>query len=140
MPDLPSALIDAAIEARKRAYAPYSRFPVGAALLSSKGEVFWGANMENVSSGLTVCAERVAAFNAITAGSHHFSTLAVVGDSIEPVFPCGACRQVLWELTGEIEIIAANLKDDVLTVSLSSLLPYPFTPDNLTSPRDYFEW
>ena len=139
MTDLSSALIDAAIEARKRAYAPYSRFPVGAALLSREGEVFWGANMENVSSGLTVCAERVAAFNAITAGSYHFSTLAVVGDSTEPVFPCGACRQVLWELTGEIEIIAANLKDDVLTVSLSALLPHPFTPDNLTSPRDYFE-
>ena len=135
---LTNELIAAATEGREKAYAPYSRFTVGAALLTTEGEIYRGANMENISSGLTICAERVAVFTAIMNGSYHFTTLAVVGDSYQPVFPCGACRQVLWELAGEIEVIAANLQDDLLTVPLTTLLPHPFSPDNLTSPRQYF--
>lgn len=131
-------LISAAKKARKNAYAPYSGFAVGAAVMTDKNEVFQGVNIENLSYGLTVCAERVAVFSALSAGKQRFRAVAVVGDSPHPVFPCGSCRQVLWELAGDVEIIAANLQGSVHRVALSELLPYPFTMEGLSSPRDYF--
>ncbi len=136
--DLASELVAAAAKAREKAYAPYSKFPVGAALLTEEGEIFSGTNIENSSSGLTVCAERVAVFSAIMAGSYRFSAMAVIGDSAQPVFPCGSCRQVLWELAGDVEIIAANCKDEIITAPLSRLLPHPFSSVDFTTPRDYF--
>ncbi len=136
---LASELISAAGKAREKAYAPYSGYQVGAALLTAEGNIFSGANIENISSGLTICAERVAVFNAINSGYYQFTSLAVVGDSAQPVFPCGACCQVLWELAGDIEVIASNMQEEVLTVHLSRLLPHPFSPEKLTSPREYFK-
>lgn len=126
-----TTLLAIAAAARSRAYAPYSRFAVGVALLTGEGAVFTGANIENASYGLTVCAERVALWNAIQAGHHRFSRLAVVADCSPPPTPCGACRQVILELAGDIEIIMGNLQGEVVRRSLSELLPEPFSADRL---------
>lgn len=131
-------IISAAERVRERAYAPYSKFAVGAALLTEDGQIFTGVNIENASSGLTVCAERVAAFSAVAAGYYRFTAMAVTADSPEPVFPCGSCRQVLWELAGDIRIIAANLDHEIIITNLSDLLPHPFVIEGLSSPRGYF--
>lgn len=135
---LTNELLSAALMARENAYAPYSGFRVGAAVLSVDGTIISGANMENVSSGLTVCAERVAVFSAIAAGHRLFAAIAIIGESRHPVFPCGACRQVLWELTGNIEVIVSNLKNDTVRIMLSELLPHPFTMEGVSSPKEYF--
>ncbi|MFY9114855.1 MAG: cytidine deaminase [Dethiobacteria bacterium] len=132
-------IISAAEGARARAYAPYSKFAVGAALLTEDGQIFAGANLENASSSLTVCAERVAVFSAVSAGYYRFKAMAVIADSPEPVFPCGSCRQVLWELAGDIRIIAANLDHKIIITTLSNLLPHPFVTEGLSSPRGYFK-
>jgi cytidine deaminase len=126
-----STLLAIAAAARARAYAPYSRFAVGAALLTAGGAVFAGANMENASYGLTVCAERVALWNARLAGHHRFSKLAVVADSSPPPAPCGACRQVILELAGDIEVVMGNLQGEIVRRSARELLPLPFTGDLL---------
>ena len=118
-------LIDEARRARARAYAPYSSFSVGAALLATDGRTFAGCNVENVSFGLTMCAERVAIGTAIQAGSTTFEALAVVSDSQEPVVPCGACRQVLAEFSPAIRVISATLNGIVSESSLAALLPSP---------------
>ncbi len=120
------SLLAAARAARVRAYAPYSLFPVGAALLTEGGAVVTGANVENASSGMTVCAERLAIMTAVHAGYHNFKKIAVVADSSPPPSPCGACRQVLWELAGPVEVIMGNLDNEVLIEQLSELYPYPF--------------
>ena len=114
-------LIAVAWEARERAYAPYSNFKVGAALLSADGQVFQGCNVENISYGLTVCAERVAIGAAVAQGVTRFDKVAVVADTKEPVSPCGACRQVLAEF-GVKTIILAN-KQGSVEFSLEELLP-----------------
>jgi cytidine deaminase len=117
-------LIASAMEARGRAYAPYSGFPVGAAVSTASGRVFSGCNVENASSGLTVCAERVAIWKAVTNGEREFSTLAVV---TEPgATPCGACRQVLSEFAEDVPILVATTQGRIWVASLSELLPYPF--------------
>src|ERR1700760_1380000 len=95
-------LVTAARAARERAYAPYSRFQVGAALRTRSGRVFCGCNVENLSFGLTVCAERAAVFAAVAAGEADFEAIAVVADSVQPVTPCGACRQVLVEFSSDL--------------------------------------
>lgn len=125
------ALLDIARAASTRAHVPYSGFPVGAALLTTTGDVFTGCNLENSSFGLTVCAERVALGNAVAAGFREFSRLAVVADCSPPPTPCGACRQVLCELAGQIEIIAGNWQKEVTRYRLSELLPEPFTGSSL---------
>lgn len=117
------ALISEAMEARARAYAPYSHFQVGAALLGKSGRVFTGCNVENLSFGLTICAERVAVCAAIAAGEREFVAVAVVADSREPVTPCGACRQVLSEFCDDMETCSANLQGKTYRANLSELLP-----------------
>lgn len=116
------SLIIAATEARHAAYAPYSHFPVGAAVLTRDGRVFSGCNVENLSYGLSVCAERNALFHAVTAGARDFSAIAVVADSRKPISPCGACRQVMAEF-GDFAVISATLGGERFESTVSALLP-----------------
>jgi cytidine deaminase len=124
-----SELIERARKSRECAYAPYSKFKVGAALLTKGGKVYTGANIENATFGLTVCAERVALFKAITDGEKKFVKIAVVADKDEPITPCGACRQVLSEFASDLKIICANLKGKTIRYSLRKLLPEAFVKD-----------
>ena len=119
-------LIAAAERARNHAHAPYSRFKVGAALETAKGRVFSGCNVENATYGLTVCAERVAIWKAISEGETEFRRLAIVVDTVELTPPCGACRQVIWEFCADIDVILANLAGSKSTYRMKDLLPYPF--------------
>ena len=119
-------LLNAALSARERAYAPYSKFLVGAVVLAKSGKIYTGCNIENASYGLTVCAERNALFSAVGAGEREFTALCVVGDTEEPISPCGACRQVMAEFKVP-RIILANLKGDVKEYTLEELLPYGFS-------------
>ena len=119
-------LLNAALSARERAYAPYSKFLVGAAVLAKSGKIYTGCNIENASYGLTVCAERNALFSAVGAGEREFTALCVVGDTEAPISPCGACRQVMAEFKVP-RIILANLKGDVKEYTLEELLPYGFS-------------
>lgn len=116
-------LIAAAARARGYAYVPYSKFPGGAALLTKTGKIFTGCNVENVSLGLTICAERSAVAAAIAHGEQEFTAIAVVTGFREPVFPCGACRQVLAEFNHDLEIVTSTMKGRSKTVLLSELLP-----------------
>lgn len=118
-------LLDAARLAREQAYAPYSRFAVGAALRTKSGRIFTGCNVENLSFGLTICAERSAVFSAVAAGERDFTALAVVADSQQPVTPCGACRQVLAEFAPALPVCSANLQGAVFESSIAELLPRP---------------
>ena len=119
-------LLDAARAARQHAHAPFSHFQVGAALLTADGRVITGCNVENATYGLTICAERVAMFKAISEGHRRFTQVAVVADTEEPTPPCGACRQILWEFGGDLEVILANLRTEKGRHRLSDLLPLPF--------------
>lgn len=120
-------LIAAAWNAREQAYAPYSGFRVGAALLCEDGAVFTGANVENISFGLTMCAERVAVGNAVSSGKHRFRRLVVAADSHEAISPCGACRQVLAEFAADLEIITVTAGGKRFNGFLATLLPRPAT-------------
>lgn len=124
-------LIKEAEKARKKAYTPYSKFKVGAALLSVDGKIFTGCNIENASFGLAVCAERVAIFKAISEGSTKFKAIAVIGDTDKPCSPCGACRQVISEFGEGIPLIMANLKGDVKIKKIKELLPEAFGKNDL---------
>lgn len=119
-------LVQAARRVRRRAYAPFSRFRVGAAVETPSGRIYTGCNVESATYGLTVCAERVALFSAVAAGKRKFRRLAVVADTPRLTPPCGACRQVIWELCGDCEIILANLKGKTKVVRSRDLLPEPF--------------
>ena len=121
-----SGLSDYARDARKLALAPFSSFKVGAALLTVDGEIITGCNVESATYGLTLCAERIAVFKAVSEGFRRFSAIAVVADSYIVTPPCGSCRQVLWELCGDIWVHTADLKGHKKTVRLSKLLPEPF--------------
>ena len=121
-----SKLIAAARQARRYARAPFSTFKVGAALEASDGTIITGCNIENATYGLTVCAERVAMFKALSEGHRAFRRIAVVADTKAPTPPCGACRQILWEFGGDLEIILVNLRRETGRYQLSSLLPLPF--------------
>jgi cytidine deaminase len=119
-------LLAAALEARDRAYAPYSKFAVGAAIEDTDGRIFSGCNVENASYGLTVCAERNAVFRAIADGARRFRRIAVVAGASSLTPPCGACRQVLWELCGDVEVILFNLSGERASIPLRELLPKAF--------------
>lgn len=121
-----AGLIAAAIDARSRARARFSNFQVGAALETSDGEVVTGCNIENATYGLTMCAERVALYKAISEGRGVFTRIAVVADTEAPTPPCGPCRQLLWEYCGDIEVVLANLAEVKARMRLSQLLPLPF--------------
>ena len=118
--------------ARENAYVPYSKFPVGAALLAEDGTVFHGCNVENASYGLTNCAERTAIFKAVSQGVKTFKAIAIVADTEGPCAPCGACRQVIAEFCkGDMPVYLTNLKGDVLETTVEKLLPGAFTPEDL---------
>ena len=120
------ALIAAARKARENAVADFSHFKVGAALETDAGEIVTGCNVENASYGLTICAERVAIFKALSDGKRSFKRIAVVADTPSPTPPCGACRQIIWEFCGDIDVIVANLTEITLTMRMKDLLPLPF--------------
>jgi cytidine deaminase len=119
-------LLAAARAGREHAHAPFSHFKVGAALETEDGQIITGCNVENATYGLTGCAERVALFKAISEGHRRFRRVAVVADTREPTPPCGACRQLLWEFGGDLEVILGNLTDETGRHRLADLLPLPF--------------
>lgn len=125
-------LMKIARKARQNAYAPYSRFAVGAALLAESGRVYTGCNIENASYGLTCCAERNAIFAAVGAGERRFKMLAVAADSPEPVAPCGACRQVIAEF-GIPLVVMGNLKEEIKIMMAEELLPYGFGQESMNN-------
>jgi cytidine deaminase len=124
--DIRRRLLDAARAVRKNAHAAFSHFQVGAALETADGKIITGCNVENATYGLTVCAERVAVFKAISEGDRQFRRVAIVADTQDPTPPCGACRQILWEFGGDLEVILGNLEEQKAIHQLKDLLPYPF--------------
>ena len=139
--EIKADLVKKAFEARTGSYSPYSRFQVGAALLTSDGEIFLGANIENASYGATICAERTAAVKAASSGKREFIAIAVVGsqegstnDEMAYAYPCGICRQFLREFlppSGDIVILVAKTPDQFLETTLNALLPHSFGPSDL---------
>lgn len=125
------ALISAAKLARENAHAKFSNFKVGAALRTPAGKIFGGCNVENATYGLTVCAERVAIFKAISEGERRFDAIAVVTDTDTLTPPCGACRQLIWEFCGDVPVILSNLKGKTETIPMRTLFPKPFDSSNL---------
>jgi cytidine deaminase len=121
-----SELVKAARRARRNAHAAYSHFKVGAAIETADGTIITGCNIENATYGLTVCAERVAMWKALSEGHRKFRRVAVVADTNAPTPPCGACRQILWEFAGDLDVILANLRAETGHHKLSALLPLPF--------------
>ena len=119
-------LIEAALAAREYAHAPFSRLKVGAAIATGSGSIFTGCNIENATYGLTICAERVAVFKAISEGARDFRRVAIAADRETPTPPCGACRQILWEFCGDAELVLVNLQGRVEIVRLSDIFPRPF--------------
>lgn len=119
-------LLQAALKARDHAHAPFSKFHVGAALEDSDGKIWTGCNVENASYGLTLCAERVAVFKAISEGVRKFRRIAIAADTQTLTPPCGACRQILWEFLGDAEVILVNLQGKTATYRMRTLLPEPF--------------
>ncbi len=119
-------LIERAALARSHSVAPFSHFLVGAAVRTEEGKVYAGSNVESASYGLTVCAERVAIWKALSEGERQFTDLAIVADTESLTPPCGACRQIIWEFCGDIAIVLANLSGSQETVRMSDLLPRPF--------------
>lgn len=129
----PDALLEAARAARQNAFARFSGFKVGAALETAGGRIITGCNVENATYGLTICAERVAVVKAISEGERQFVRVAVVADTDAPTPPCGACRQILWEFGGDLEVLLGNLRGETGRFQLRDLLPHPFDARLLTS-------
>jgi len=125
-------LIAAARRARRNARADYSKFKVGAALETVDGTIVTGCNIENATYGLTICAERVAMFKALSEAHRAFRRIAIVADTDAPTPPCGPCRQILWEFGGDLEIVLANTRRETARYRLSELLPLPFDARLLT--------
>ena len=126
MTETNEALVNAARLAREQARAKYSNFKVGSALLCGDGRVFTGCNIESSSYGLTICSERVALFKALSEGADNFVRIVVVADTNELTAPCGACRQLMWDFSGDIEIVLTNLAGKSKTFRLTQLFPEPF--------------
>ena len=119
-------LIEQAQKARERAWAPFSDFKVGAALLCKGGKIYTGCNIENKAMSLSICAERTAMIKAISEGDRDFETMAIIADTPSLTYPCGACRQMIWEFGPEVCLILANIKGDLKRVSIKALLPEAF--------------
>lgn len=129
-------LLQQAIDIRNKAYVPYSKFPVGAALLTKSGNVYLGCNIENAAYPVTCCAERVAIFKAISEGEYEFDQLAVAADTDRPVPPCGSCRQVMSEFFGKQTMIhATNLQGDVKSIPMEEILPYSFEAEDMKNTK-----
>lgn len=126
MDELGKELVNRATEARQRAHAPFSKFQVGAAVRTGDGKIYAGCNVESASFGLTVCAERVAIWKAVSEGEREFTEIAVVADTGELTPPCGVCRQIIWEFCGDIPVILANLEGKHDTTTVKELLPRAF--------------
>ena len=124
-------LISAARLARENAHAPYSNFRVGAAVRATSGRIFGGCNVENATYGLTVCAERIAIFKALSEGERGFDAISVVTDTENLTPPCGACRQLIWEFCGDVPVIMANLKGKIEVIQMRELFPKPFDSSHL---------
>lgn len=124
-------LLEPARAARENAVATFSKFRVGAALRAKSGRIYTGCNVENASYGLTICAERVAIFKALSEGERGFDAIAVVTDAEKLTPPCGACRQIIWEFCGDAEVILGNLKGKTEVHRMSALFPQPFDVSNL---------
>lgn len=125
------ALVRRALAARVHSYSPFSRFRVGAALLTTRGKIYTGCNIESSSYGLTICAERTAIFKAISEGEKKFKALAVVSDHRSYTPPCGACRQVIMDLAGDIDLVMGKSNGEFQVKKMRDLLPHPFTAHNL---------
>jgi len=125
------ALIAAAKKARENAHAKFSNFLVGAALRTKSGKIYGGCNVENATYGLTICAERVAIFKAISEGEREFDAIAVATDTDALTSPCGACRQLIWEFCGDVPVILSNLAGKSEVMRMSTLFPKPFDASNL---------
>ena len=125
MQNIDQQLVTQAIEVARRAYAPYSKFLVGAVLVGKDGRIFAGCNVENISFGLTICAERNAVFAAVAAGCRDYEKIVIVADTEVPASPCGACRQVLAEFNPDLKVVLANFLGQSETFPLSELLPRP---------------
>ena len=123
---MPDPLATAALAARENAFAPFSKFKVGAAVEDIDGRVHTGCNIENASYGLTLCAERVAVFKAVSEGARKFRRVAVAADTDDLTPPCGACRQILWEFCGDVELVLVNPRGKSETYRMKDLLPKPF--------------
>ena len=126
MKNTKNELVEAARDVRERAFAPYSNFKVGAAVRTKTGKIYTGCNVESASYGLTVCAERVAIWKAVSEGEKEFTEIAVVADTQELTPPCGVCRQIIWEFCHDIPVTFANLKGDTENVPMRELLPRAF--------------
>jgi cytidine deaminase len=120
------ALLAAALAVRENSFAPFSKFKVGAAVEDESGRIHTGCNVENATYGLTVCAERVAIFKAISEGARQFKRVAVAADTDALTPPCGACRQILWEFCGDVEIVLVNPRGKTESYRLKELFPKPF--------------
>ena len=125
------ALIATAKHTRENAHAKFSNFKVGAGLRAASGKIYGGCNVENATYGLTVCAERVAIFKAISEGERKFDAIAVVTDTDRLTPPCGACRQLIWEFCGDVPVVMSNLKGKTEVIRMSQLFPKPFDSSNL---------
>lgn len=124
-------LVELARKMRERAYVPYSHFPVGAALLGTDGRVFTGCNVENAAYGSSLCAERTALVKAVSEGQRAFTALAIAGSGQDYCWPCGACRQMLYEFAPGLRLLVANGAGEYITCTLDQLLPHGFGPQNL---------
>jgi cytidine deaminase len=120
-----------AAEARENSHSPYSKFRVGAALLTRTGKVYTGCNIEISTFALTICAERTALFKAYSEGQRNFTAIAVATDEDDFTAPCGACRQVIMDLAGDIDFVMSKANGEIKVVRMSELFPYPFGPKNL---------
>lgn len=125
------ALVDLAFSMLERSYVPYSHFPVGAALLCADGTVFTGCNIENAAYGPTICAERTALVKAVSEGYRAFSAIAIAGKGRDYCWPCGVCRQVLYEFAPDLTVLVARGDGDYVKLPLKELLPHGFGPDSL---------
>ena len=124
-------LVEKALEAQKTSLPTYSNFHVGAALETAEGKIYLGGNIESPSYSLTICAERTAIFKAVSEGERIFKAIAVVGDTDDFCAPCGACRQVISDLCGDIDVVLINSRKETKVLKISELLPYAFTAKDL---------